>query len=545
MAQEERLHKFLARCGVDSRRKCEDLIRDGVVSVNGQVARELGVKINPAVDRVTVSGRPIQAEELSYYLHYKVKGITTTVSDDLGRRTIMDCLPQLDSRVYPVGRLDRESEGLLLLTNDGALANYLTHPAFGVEKTYRVVVEGRVAKETLAELAESGIRLGPILVKPQRVELVRHDNDNSVILATVAEGVNREVRRIFAALGHEVKRLLRIQVGPLTLQGMKRGATRPLVPAEVALLKRMLAGEKSTPAVGFHHRRPRVTPSGRRPGKPDPANNRRLTNKRFHLVEDDWVKKPPRLRPPQKDPETTKDAEKIRSPRGKSRSRTPPVPTYPRHPLFPSPGPETPGAAKPKAATSRPAGKWRGKSRPTEKTGDKFTARPQKPFSRGPVNPDKPRTVGEKPPFSRPAGKWRDQSRPSEKTGDKFAAGPQKPFSRGPVNPDKSRTAGEKPPFSRPAGKWRDQSRPTEKTEDKFAARPQKPFSRGPVNPDKSRTAGAKPPFSRPAGKGRDQSRPLGKSRGKTGGGENRSFTAPPSSRSKPTLGRQKRRPHG
>ncbi len=290
----------MARCGVDSRRKCEELIALGQVEVNGEVVREPGVKIDPARDRVVVAGKRLRLEQPAYYIHYKVKGVTTTVSDDLGRKTVMDCLPGIRERVYPVGRLDKDSEGLLVLTNDGELANYLTHPAHGVGKTYRVVAEGRIEGDVIRQLAEKGMRLGPVLVKPSRVELVRYDNDNTVVLISVSEGINREVRRIFAALGHEVKKLLRIQVGPLSLEGMKRGATRPLMPKEVAHLKKGMdsAGDVAEgemfPAGSAKGRRPtgprgrpRRTPAPRH-GKPDPALAR--TGGKGSVVTDDWEK---------------------------------------------------------------------------------------------------------------------------------------------------------------------------------------------------------------------------------------------------------------
>ncbi|MCD8138387.1 MAG: rRNA pseudouridine synthase [Planctomycetaceae bacterium] len=311
--QEERLQKYMARCGVDSRRKCEELITAGQVEVNGEVVREPGVKIDPARDRIKVNGKVLRQERPAYYIHYKVKGVTTTVSDDLGRKTVMDCLPDIRERVYPVGRLDKESEGLIVLTNDGALANYLTHPAHGIEKTYRVVAEGRVPEDTLRTLAEKGIRLGPVLIKPSRVELVRYDNDNTVALISVAEGINREVRRIFAALGHEVKKLLRTQVGPLQLTGMKRGATRPLTPREISILQKGMAGidtaaeAEAFPAGSAKGRkptgprgRPRRTAAPRR-GKPDPAAIAPRRPKaaqadapkrgRGKVVEDDWKKR--------------------------------------------------------------------------------------------------------------------------------------------------------------------------------------------------------------------------------------------------------------
>lgn len=305
---EERLQKYMARCGVDSRRKCEDLIAKGMVEINGAVVREPGVKIDPMRDKVYVNGKRLRLEQPAYYIHYKTRGVTTTVSDDLGRRTVMDCLPDIPERVYPVGRLDKDSEGLLLLTNDGALANFLTHPAHGVEKTYRVVAEGRIEQEVLEELAAKGMRLGPVLVKPSRVELVRYDNDNTVVLISVSEGINREVRRIFAALGHEVKRLLRTRVGPLELAGMKRGATRPLTKRELAQLTRGMEGmEPETeaemfPAGSAAGRKPRGPrgrpgkPRAERRGKPDPAAHaprspKAPRPKRGNVVQDDWEKK--------------------------------------------------------------------------------------------------------------------------------------------------------------------------------------------------------------------------------------------------------------
>ncbi|MDR1518991.1 MAG: rRNA pseudouridine synthase [Planctomycetota bacterium] len=303
MEMEERLHKYMARCGVASRRKCEELIAMGLVEVNGAVAREPGIRIRPNLDRVKVDGKKLRMERPAYYLHHKAKGVTTTASDDLGRKTVMDCLPALPGRVYPVGRLDKDSEGLLILTNDGPLAYHLTHPSRGVTKTYRVTIEGRIEESILRELAEKGLRLGPALVRPSRAELLRYDNENSIVMVTVAEGVNREVRRIFAALGHEVKRLLRTQVGPLTLLGLKRGATRALTPGELALLKKDMGRLEMPPAPENAFGRSRAG-SGRektfrrtrpapRTGKPDPALAAAGSGKRGGkggVVLDDWRK---------------------------------------------------------------------------------------------------------------------------------------------------------------------------------------------------------------------------------------------------------------
>ena len=237
---EERLQKYMARAGVASRRRCEVLIAEGRVAVNSQTVSEPGVKIDPERDHVTVDGKPAPRPPAPVYLMlHKPADVTTTASDELGRRTVMDLLPRdLDARVYPVGRLDRDSEGLLILTNDGDLAYHLTHPARGVVKTYRVTVEGKLKREVAAELPHAGIRLGPVLVKPRRVEILRADENSTALMVSVAEGINREVRRMFAAMGHEVKRLVRVQVGPLSLKGLKRGAYRELAPGEISALRR-------------------------------------------------------------------------------------------------------------------------------------------------------------------------------------------------------------------------------------------------------------------------------------------------------------------
>lgn len=287
---EERLQKFLARAGVASRRACEKLLAERRVTVNGEIVDTPGVKIDPARDRVNLDGKPIRANAPArYILLHKIRGVTTTAADELGRRTVLDLLPPelTRQRIYPVGRLDRDSEGLLLLTNDGELANRLTHPAFGITKTYRATLEGLIDAEVLRQLAAEGIRLGPVLVKPRRVELVRHENDVSIVLITVAEGINREIRRVFAALGHEVKRLIRLEIGPLSLQSLRRGHWRELTAAELARLRRLfdeIGADAVDPEAAFppgsaSARKPagprgrptRPRPKAPRLGKPDPA----------------------------------------------------------------------------------------------------------------------------------------------------------------------------------------------------------------------------------------------------------------------------------
>jgi 23S rRNA pseudouridine2605 synthase len=274
---EERLHKFMAHCGVASRRKCEELIAEGRVRVNDEVVTEFGVKVDPGADRVTVDGRRVRPERTVSLLLHKPPGVTTTASDEYGRATVLD-LVDVPERVYPVGRLDRDSEGLLVLTNDGDLAYYLTHPSNEVEKVYVATVRGTVADQAIETLLTKGIRLGPVLIRAIAATVLHRDADKTVVEVTVGEGINREIRRLFAALGHKVTRLVRTRVGPLRLKGLARGEWRLLTSRERATLQKgMRRAEKRKsareagelpPAPG----RSRVYGRGTRPsGKPDPA----------------------------------------------------------------------------------------------------------------------------------------------------------------------------------------------------------------------------------------------------------------------------------
>jgi 23S rRNA pseudouridine2605 synthase len=275
----ERLQKYLAHCGVASRRKCEEYIVDGRVKVNGETVTELGVKVDPDIDKVAVDGRKIRPEEKVYYLMHKPRGCTTTSDDELGRKAVLDLVPEIKERVYPVGRLDRDSEGLLVLTNDGQLAYYLTHPACGVKKTYSATVEGQVEDSVIEQLVEKGIRIGPVLVKPLWGKIVKRLKTNTIIEITVAEGINREVRRLFAALGHEVKKLVRLRVGPLLLKGIARGAYRAIRRQELDKLKAGMGKTTITSddifAFEEELKRPPRTRYFAKPvkraGKPDPA----------------------------------------------------------------------------------------------------------------------------------------------------------------------------------------------------------------------------------------------------------------------------------
>lgn len=232
---EERLQKLLAHAGIDSRRACEALILEGRVQVNGVTVTELGTKADPLRDEITVDFVPIHKEAPVYVLLNKPKGYVTTVKDDQGRPTVMALIKGVPGRLYPVGRLDFNSEGLLLLTNDGALAQVLTGPDHEIPKIYLVKVHRMPTPEQIKELSE-GFRLDGRRLKPCRIEIF-DKADNPWLKVTLTEGKNLQIRRMFAAIGHPVSKLRRVQFGPLADPALKPGAWRFLAPNEIAALK--------------------------------------------------------------------------------------------------------------------------------------------------------------------------------------------------------------------------------------------------------------------------------------------------------------------
>jgi 23S rRNA pseudouridine2605 synthase len=231
----ERLQKLLARAGLGSRRHCEELIEQGRVRVNGQVAR-LGARAEPESDTVDVDGVVIGvAPSLRYYLLNKPTGVVSTAEDPQGRPTVVSLVPS-DERVFPVGRLDLDTEGLLLLTNDGGLTHQLTHPSHGVEKEYMVWVEGTPSRGTVRILRE-GVELDDGVTAPARASLVAPD----LLRLVIHEGRNRQVRRMCEAVGHPVRRLVRIRIGPLSDRKLKPGQWRELTTAEVRELEQVAA----------------------------------------------------------------------------------------------------------------------------------------------------------------------------------------------------------------------------------------------------------------------------------------------------------------
>lgn len=231
--EQERLQKYLASAGVASRRASETLIKEGRVSVNGRVVTELGTKVTPGVDKVLVDGKPVQQEEeLVYILMNKPAGYVTTVKDIHDRMTVMDLLTDVPYRVFPVGRLDFETEGLLLLTNDGEFAYRMTHPKFKMVKTYVATVQGNVTDERLAML-RNGVQLEDGMTAPAQVNIIRRENHKTVVEIAIHEGRNRQVRRMFKAVKNPVLELKRISIGPLTLKGVGVGEYRYLQGAEL------------------------------------------------------------------------------------------------------------------------------------------------------------------------------------------------------------------------------------------------------------------------------------------------------------------------
>lgn len=236
----------MSRHGIASRRACEEIIASGRVKVNGHVADRPGISVDPARDRVEVDGRRLgEPEKKVYLMIYKPRGYLSTVTDPRGRKKVTDLLDGIKERVYPVGRLDYDSEGLLLLTNDGDFAYRLTHPGHRVAKTYRVRVKGIPTDASLDSLS-AGIMLEDGITAPASIYFIDQQDGNALLEVTISEGRNRQIRRMFEKIGHEVIRLKRTKIGPLSLGNLKSGQSRPLKDIEVhGLLK--TAGVRRAP----------------------------------------------------------------------------------------------------------------------------------------------------------------------------------------------------------------------------------------------------------------------------------------------------------
>jgi 23S rRNA pseudouridine2605 synthase len=241
----ERIAKRLARAGLASRRDAEELIAAGRVKVNGEIVRDLGTRVDPDKVTVHVDDHHVRAEKHVYWAVNKPRGYLCTNHDPAGRPLATDLIPHVDQRVYTVGRLDEDSEGLLLMTNDGDLAQQLMHPRFGVEKTYEVLVAGSPTPADLRQLT-TGVYLAEGRVKAKYVKRFKRQGESTWLKIVLAEGKNREIRRMLAKLNHKVMRLKRVAIGPVRLDRLPKGKSRKLALPEIEALRKT-AGKRSQP----------------------------------------------------------------------------------------------------------------------------------------------------------------------------------------------------------------------------------------------------------------------------------------------------------
>ena len=231
----ERLQKVIAQAGIASRRKAEELILEGKVKVNGEVIKELGTKVSES-DKVEVNNKPIEKETKEYYLLNKPRGVITTTNDEHGRKTVTDLI-ETSARIYPVGRLDYDTTGAILLTNDGEFANILMHPSNKIDKVYLAKLEGIIKGEQINAL-KNGVMLDDVLVKASRVKLkkVNQENLTSMVEITIHEGKNHQVKRMFESVGFHVEKLTRERIGIFDINNLKSGQYRKLTPKEVQIV---------------------------------------------------------------------------------------------------------------------------------------------------------------------------------------------------------------------------------------------------------------------------------------------------------------------
>lgn len=231
-----RINKYIAHAGIASRRKAEELIKQGMVTINGQVVNELATQVK-AGDLVEIEGSPIYNEEKVYYLLNKPRGVISSVSDDKGRKTVIDLLPQVKERIYPVGRLDWDTTGLLILTNDGDFTDKMIHPRNEIDKVYLARVKGIATKENLRPLTR-GVVIDGKETKPARYTIIKvdHEKNRSVVELTIHEGRNHQVKKMFEQVGLLVDKLSRTQFGTLDLTGLRPGEARRLNKKEISQL---------------------------------------------------------------------------------------------------------------------------------------------------------------------------------------------------------------------------------------------------------------------------------------------------------------------
>lgn len=251
METRQRIQKVLAAAGYGSRRACEELVREGRVRVNGAVVDQLPILIDPRIDEIRIDDRKYKPARLVYFLLNKPKGVLCTNNDPAGRVRAVDLLPTVKQRVFPVGRLDVASTGLLLMTNDGELAEHLTHPRYGIEKTYEALIRGRLSDKDSKKLT-AGVWMSEGKTQPASITVLYRGREQSRLQIKLREGRNRQVRRMLAGLGHRVLTLKRTRLGSLTIKGLSPGSYRELTAREVRALKNL---QKKMPEIG-NTRRP-------------------------------------------------------------------------------------------------------------------------------------------------------------------------------------------------------------------------------------------------------------------------------------------------
>lgn len=306
----ERIQKVLASAGFGPRRACEDLVLAGRVRVNGERVNRLPVLVDPQADAISVDGKRVRVERLVYFMLNKPKRVYCTQHDPAGRTRAVDLLVGVKERVFPVGRLDADSMGLLILTNDGDLAQTLTHPSFSVAKTYRAEVTGSPTAETIERL-RGGVWLAGGRTSRATVRLIYRQRDKAILEITLKEGRNRQVRRMLSKAGHKVRRLTRIQIGKLSVARLPLGGWRPLTDSEVSYLRGLARRSESSPTDEAapsktlrdrtrpaldRHRRPKrrsnaIVRSGNRA-----ASEARVSSKSERSEKDGGVEQPPRKR---------------------------------------------------------------------------------------------------------------------------------------------------------------------------------------------------------------------------------------------------------
>lgn len=372
----ERLQKVLAAAGLASRRECEEYITEGRVQVDGVVITELGARVDRAKQEIKVDGEPLPRIRLQYFAVHKPPGIVSTNRDPSGRPRVIDLLPPGVGRMFNVGRLDMASEGLILVTNDGPLADQLTHPRHGVEKIYEVLVAGQPAPDVLAQV-KRGVHLSDGFVHAVDVRIKSSKKGATLLEMVLDEGRNREVRRLLARLGHKVQRLIRVAVGPIRLGELPRGAVRMLTHEEVKKLREVAAaGPKPEAADSAPQRRParrgpggpkRAPMRGNRPaaGAGKPVGGRKPTGGRTAMG-----KPPAKPRPPVGGSEPVRSVIGDGGTSATPSSRPAPHPVTPATPGGKAPGkpiggkkPSRPGAFKKKVGHQKGQG-GRGKPKP-------------------------------------------------------------------------------------------------------------------------------------------------------------------------------------